>query len=107
MLAAQPSARPNALFIICDDLRPDALGCYGSKHVRTPAIDRLAHQGVHLKTDPGELHNLARDPKYSEVRRRLETQLDISLRANGLTPETDRMPMDEGINSELPQQKIR
>ena len=27
------AARPNVLFILCDDLRPDALGCYGSKHV--------------------------------------------------------------------------
>lgn len=38
--------RPNVLFILCDDLRPDALGCYGSKHVRTPNIDRLAQEGV-------------------------------------------------------------
>ncbi|MDB6003389.1 MAG: Arylsulfatase [Prosthecobacter sp.] len=39
-------ARPNVLFILCDDLRPDALGCYGSKHVKTPNIDRLAKEGV-------------------------------------------------------------
>ncbi len=38
--------RPNILFIICDDLRPDALGCYGSRHVRTPHIDALARGGV-------------------------------------------------------------
>ncbi len=40
------SAKPNVLFILCDDLRPDALGCYGSKHVKTPNIDRLASEGV-------------------------------------------------------------
>jgi N-acetylglucosamine-6-sulfatase len=39
-------AKPNVLFILCDDLRPDALGCYGSKHVKTPHIDRLAAEGV-------------------------------------------------------------
>jgi N-acetylglucosamine-6-sulfatase len=39
-------ARPNVLFILCDDLRPDALGCYGSKHVKTPHIDALARGGV-------------------------------------------------------------
>ncbi len=46
--AAEPAAvrRPNVLFILCDDLRPDALGCYGSKHVKTPHIDRLAGGGV-------------------------------------------------------------
>src|SRR5512142_1638312 len=44
--SSEPVSRPNVLFILCDDLRPDALGCYGSKHVRTPNIDRLAHEGV-------------------------------------------------------------
>jgi N-acetylglucosamine-6-sulfatase len=48
MRAAEPPqpARPNVLFILCDDLRPDALGCYGSKHVKTPNIDALARGGV-------------------------------------------------------------
>lgn len=41
--AAQP---PNVLFILCDDLRPQALGCYGSPQVKTPNIDRLASEGV-------------------------------------------------------------
>ena len=45
-LAAEPATRPNVLFILCDDLRPDALGCSGSKHVKTPHIDRLAAGGV-------------------------------------------------------------
>jgi N-acetylglucosamine-6-sulfatase len=44
--AAEPTQSPNVLFIICDDLRPDALGCYGSKHVKTPRIDALAAAGV-------------------------------------------------------------
>ncbi len=44
--AASPESRPNVLFILCDDLRPDALGCYGSKHVKTPHIDALAREGV-------------------------------------------------------------
>ena len=39
------SARPNVLFIAVDDLRPE-LGAYGSPHVRTPNIDRLAEGGV-------------------------------------------------------------
>jgi N-acetylglucosamine-6-sulfatase len=48
-LRAADPARPlktNVLFILCDDLRPDALGCYGSKHVKTPNIDALARGGV-------------------------------------------------------------
>lgn len=46
LLAVSAASRPNVLYILCDDLRPDALGCYGSKHVKTPHIDRLAKEGV-------------------------------------------------------------
>jgi iduronate 2-sulfatase len=38
-------ARPNILFISVDDLRPE-LGCYGSKLVKSPQIDRLASMGT-------------------------------------------------------------
>jgi arylsulfatase A-like enzyme/Flp pilus assembly protein TadD len=36
----------NLLLISVDTLRPDHLGCYGYEDVRTPAIDRLAAEGV-------------------------------------------------------------
>jgi len=45
-VTAFAAERPNVLFILCDDLRPAALGCYGSKHVKTPHIDALAAEGV-------------------------------------------------------------
>src|SRR6266853_329165 len=48
-LPAAAAERPNVLFILCDDLRPYALGCYGSPHVRTPNIDRLAAEGVRFQ----------------------------------------------------------
>lgn len=48
-LSALSAEKPNVLFILCDDLRPDALGCYGSKHVKTPHIDRIAKEGVLFK----------------------------------------------------------
>lgn len=38
--------RPNVLFVLCDDLRWDALGCTGNPYVKTPHIDRLAREGV-------------------------------------------------------------
>lgn len=44
--AAEPAAQPNVLFVLCDDIRPDAIGCYGSAHVKTPRIDTLAAEGV-------------------------------------------------------------
>jgi choline-sulfatase len=39
-------ARPNVLVVMFDQVTPDALGCYGNPVVRTPAIDRLAREGV-------------------------------------------------------------
>ncbi len=41
---------PNVLFVLCDDLRPDALGCFGSAHVKTPNIDALASEGCVSQT---------------------------------------------------------
>lgn len=36
----------NLLYIISDEHRRDALGCYGHPHVQTPNLDRLAANGV-------------------------------------------------------------
>ncbi len=38
---SQEASRPNILFIIVDDLRPE-LGCYGNTVDKTPHIDRFA-----------------------------------------------------------------
>ena len=37
--------QPNILFIAIDDLRPE-LGTYGSDHIMSPNIDKVAKQGV-------------------------------------------------------------
>lgn len=39
-------ARPNLVFLMPDQLRPDFLGCYGADFVATPQIDALAARGV-------------------------------------------------------------
>jgi arylsulfatase A-like enzyme len=44
---AAPSP-PNVLLIVADDLGYGDLGCYGSREIRTPCLDRLAQQGVRL-----------------------------------------------------------
>ena len=46
LAAAAPPAKPNILLITVDTLRADRLGCYGSKTVRTPAVDALAARGA-------------------------------------------------------------
>jgi N-sulfoglucosamine sulfohydrolase len=38
--------RPNILFVITDDQSWEHVGCYGDLAVRTPAIDKLASEGV-------------------------------------------------------------
>ena len=42
-LKAKP---PNIVLIMADDLGVEGIGCYGGTSYRTPAIDRLANQGV-------------------------------------------------------------
>jgi arylsulfatase A-like enzyme len=37
---------PNVIFILADDLGIGDLGCYGQKIIRTPAIDKLAENGM-------------------------------------------------------------
>ena len=38
------SAKPNILLITCDELRKDALSCYGNRVIDTPNLDALAAQ---------------------------------------------------------------
>src|SRR5215213_9931668 len=40
--------RPNFVFIGCEDISPD-LGCYGSKFVQTPNLDKLAADGARFE----------------------------------------------------------
>ena len=45
---AEAAAKPNVLFLICDDLNC-ALACYGHPLVKSPHIDRLARRGVRFE----------------------------------------------------------
>jgi arylsulfatase A-like enzyme len=38
--------KPNVVLILADDLRQDALGCYGNTYVKTPNIDKIAANGT-------------------------------------------------------------
>jgi arylsulfatase A-like enzyme len=44
--AADPSKRPNIVCILADDIGYADLSCTGAKHAKTPALDRLANQGM-------------------------------------------------------------
>ena len=43
------ATRPNVVLIVVDSLRADALGSYGSEPTPSPAIDRLAVEGVRFE----------------------------------------------------------
>ncbi|HUU91788.1 MAG TPA: arylsulfatase [Phycisphaerae bacterium] len=44
--AAATGGKPNIIFIIVDDMGYHDLGCYGSKTIKTPHIDRMAAEGM-------------------------------------------------------------
>jgi len=45
-LSAAEPAKPNIVFILCDDLGVNDLHCYGRRDHRTPNLDRLARDGM-------------------------------------------------------------
>src|SRR5262245_1748793 len=48
-LAGEHAKRPNIIFLLADDLRPDVLGCYGDRLAKTPNIDDLARRGARFR----------------------------------------------------------
>lgn len=40
--------KPNVLFIMCDQMRHDAIRCNGNEFIKTPNLDRLAASGVNF-----------------------------------------------------------
>ena len=46
---AAPHPAPNVVLVTIDTLRPDHLGCYGYKQIRTPNIDGLAADGIRFE----------------------------------------------------------
>ncbi|HOC00621.1 MAG TPA: sulfatase-like hydrolase/transferase, partial [Verrucomicrobiota bacterium] len=44
--SSTPLAKPNIIVIMADDLGYGDVSCYGATAVQTPAIDRLAREGV-------------------------------------------------------------
>lgn len=69
--------------------------------------DRHLAELYHLKDDPEERTNLIADPRYAAKLGELRSELAATMRASGLAPESDSMPLDQGIGKALPDAKIR
>jgi arylsulfatase A-like enzyme len=95
--ARAAARRPNIVFIMADDLGYADVSCYGRRDYRTPAIDKLAGQGLRF------LHAYANSAVCSATRTALMTgryqnRLPVGLeeplgqRAVGLPPEHPTLP---------------
>jgi arylsulfatase A-like enzyme len=67
--------------------------------------DRHLAELYNLKDDPGELNNLIDDPKYAKNVKILKKDLERLLKETGVLP--DKMPLDEGVKTDLPEKSIR
>jgi N-acetylglucosamine-6-sulfatase len=67
--------------------------------------DRHKAELYDLKNDPGETKNLIDDPSCAARITELKRELRRLMEATGALP--DKMPLDEGIKIELPDEKIR
>ena len=79
------------------------------KYMRYPqgdgSPDRHLAELYRIRRDPEERTNLINDPRYGPVVERMKRELARLIAEAGATPDT--MPLDEGIKSELPDEKIR
>lgn len=67
--------------------------------------DRHLAELYDLQNDPDEHHNLVADRRFATTLKKLQKELARLLKTTGALP--DKMPLDEGIKKELPDQKIR
>ncbi len=79
------------------------------KYIRYPhgdgSPDRHMAELYEIRADPNETHNLINDPQYVPVVKRLRKELDRLIRETDGYP--DKMPIDQGVKSELPDPDIR
>jgi len=81
------------------------------KYIRYPhgdgSPDRHMAELYDLQTDPEESANLVNDPKYQSTIEQMQARLVRAMNAVGLDEANDKMPIDAGIGTELPDKAIR
>ena len=90
---ADPSTRPpNILWLIAENMGPD-LGCYGTREVATPNLDRLAADGMRYT------QAFTTGPANSSSRSAFVTGMYQTATGahNHYTREEDRLPLPPGV----------
>jgi arylsulfatase A-like enzyme len=67
--------------------------------------DRHKAELYNIRNDPGESKNLIDDPKHAGLIEQLKKDLHRLMKETGALP--DKMPIDEGVKKDLPDEKIR
>lgn len=67
--------------------------------------DRHMAELYDLKNDPEEINNLINDPAFADIVIEMKAELKRLMEETNAFP--DKMPLDEGIQSQLPDEKIR
>lgn len=91
-----PTAPPNIVFILADDLGWADLGCYGSQAINTPNLDRLAADGVRFT------HGYSASPWCSQTRIGLYTGRHPHRLTGGLEEPMRSRAEDQGIPADHP-----
>ena len=92
-LAAAPN-RPNVLLILSDQYYHSAMGAAGNPVIKTPALDRLAREGVRFR------HAVCPTPFCSPSRATIMTGLYPH--AHGITYNVAPRAADRGLDAKLP-----
>ncbi|MHC4483451.1 MAG: sulfatase family protein, partial [Planctomycetota bacterium] len=67
--------------------------------------DRHKAELYNLRKDPGEIRNLIDNPAYAAKVVELKAELNRLMKEADALP--DKMPIDQGVKSELPEESIR
>ncbi|MCC9601814.1 sulfatase [Stieleria sp. JC731] len=81
------------------------------KYIRYPhgdsSSDKHMAELYDMQADPKETTNLIHLPKFAAIVQEMEGRLARSMESVGLSQANDKMPIDQGIGTELPDESIR
>ena len=83
--AAKAKGRPNILFIVTDQQSATMMSCAGNRHLKTPALDRLAASGIRFER-AYTANPVCLPARFSFVTGRMPSAVRIGLNGDGRRP---------------------